>query len=459
MRRLPFLLVALTLPVAALADDGFHHTGWAWSPEDDYPLDWWMQEYQEDSLPNSVNPDNGLLYQEEVVIKSYCNWKWIPYCDEILGDEWVRYDDAECSDIEFTYNGLDAGNEGANFDYIRKVYWDDPADTVGTGTLGVTYTIPSSTVVKTLGDETYVQAQDSDIVFNDNISWETTEDIAAGNCSGGHSIEAVATHEVGHLWGMAHTCEQEDICLDTSHLEATMYWSADNCDIGSNSLNSEDMSNFESLYGAYVGVTQTPSSAFGAAPLDVEFDLEAEDTVDITSVFWRYGDGQEFTATAPDDLAPPYTYESQGQFTPSAKVSGSTEACGEFTSSWSNLASVLVCTAPEPQFSAEPLAGLQWQMVNLTDVTTYGCIDAVTWVIVQNGTEIDRVGAWSPKIEFAEAGDYTILLEVEGPAGGGAAELAVTVTETTGGCSTVPVGGFGMAGLLLGLGAVVRRRR
>ena len=458
MRRLPFLLVGLTLPVAAFAEDGdFHHTGWVWAPEDQ-PVTWYMQEVQEDSLPNSVNPDNGLLYQEEVMIKSYCNWKWIDYCDEVLGNEWVQYDDASCADISFEYLGLDAGNEGATFDYIRKVYWDDPAETVGTGTLGVTYTIPSSTVVKSLGDESYVAAQDSDIVFNDNISWETTEDVAAGNCSGGTSIEAVATHEVGHLWGMAHTCEQDEICLDTAHLEATMYWSAGPCDIAPASLNAEDMSNFESLYGAYVGVDQSPESAFGAAPLDVDFELDIEESITLTEVFWRYGDGEEATVTSAD-WAPPHTYTTQGQFTPSAEVTGSTDECGEFTSKWSNLASVLVCTVPEPVFAAEPHQGLTWQMVNLTDVTTYGCIDGVTWIVQHGGTEVARVGAWSPKIEFPEAGDYTIVLEVEGPAGGGAAELSVTITDAAGGCSTVPVGGFGLAGLLLGLGAVVRRRR
>ena len=133
---------------------------------------------------------------------------------------------------------------------------------------------------------------------------------------------------------------------------------------------------------------------------------------------------------------------------------------------------VLVCGEPEPAdgfgglFTYDHFDGLVYQMYNQTDVSVYGCVDQVQWEVYKggfvSGEPVQVIGAWSPKIEFEAEGKYTIVLNVGGPGGVSAGELTIDVTDQRGeqsrGCSTVPAMG-GVFGMLIGLGAAVRRRR
>jgi MYXO-CTERM domain-containing protein len=135
---------------------------------------------------------------------------------------------------------------------------------------------------------------------------------------------------------------------------------------------------------------------------------------------------------------------------------------------------VVVCGAPEPAtgfnglFTYAHHDGLVYQLVNQVDTTVYGCIETVTWEVYKGGSAsgepINVVTAWSPKIELPSEGSYTVKLIVGGPGGVEAEELTFQAEdkrgEATRACATGGAGAApGLMGLLVGLGAALRRRR
>jgi len=71
-RLLPIVLLA------AAATSGTAHAwnpiGYMWDPEE-FPIEFWVTDYLEDSLPQTVDSETGLYYQEEVMIQSFANWE------------------------------------------------------------------------------------------------------------------------------------------------------------------------------------------------------------------------------------------------------------------------------------------------------------------------------------------------------------------------------------------------
>ena len=306
---------------------------------------------------------------------------------------------------------------------------------------------------------------DNDIPYTDNIDWGTTEDIDEGRCSSGEmAIESTGTHEIGHLWGMGHSCEEGEICVDESYRSATMFWTGGSCDTSRAQINSDDIAGITALYGPFASFEisdDTPT--FGPTPLGIQFELVTDE--EVTDADWNFGDGTDGST----ELEPFHEYEVQGQFTPSVVFSGESEQCGTWTFESSQLAAVLACEIPEPVFSLQATmnAGyvdldedlIAYQVINQTDVSTYGCIDTVAFQIEKNGEPVgEPVGAWSPVLLFDEEGDYTVRMTAGGPAGRAEATLDLSA-EAMGGCASTgaaPVGG--LAGLVLALVAGLRRR-
>jgi hypothetical protein len=446
-RLLPIvLLAAATTSGTAQA---WNPIGYMWDPEE-FPIEFWVTDYLEDSLPQTINAETGLYYQEEAMIASFANWE-----------------DADCAVIDWEYTGLHPGNGGAANDGINKVFFDDPGDDLGAGINAVMSPRGRTTanVVKDLGGELIFQNTDNDIIFNDNIDYATTDDIDAGRCNGESAVESTGTHEVGHLLGMAHSCEEGEICVDESYRSATMYWTGGSCDTSRADINSDDIAGITALYGPYASFAiDTSTLPFGPTPLGIQFNLVTDEVV--TTADWNFGDGSEGST----ELEPYHEYETQGQFTPSVVFSGESEQCGTWTFESSQLAAVLACEIPEPVFSLQQTdaAGfvdldsdtIAYQVINETDVSTYGCIDTVSFVVEDgSGAVIDGpIGAWSPVLVFPNEGDFTVRMVAGGPAGRAEATLALSA-EALGGCASTgaaPVGG--LAGLLLALVAGVRRR-
>ncbi len=441
----------------------WNHLGQMWAP-DEMPIEWYMTDYVEGSLPAEPSSETGLLYQEEASVIMFCNWHWTDYCDEILSPTYWRFDTpdtAECSDISYSYEGIAPGNEGQTTNGIVKFYWDDPSGELGTGVNAVTYPRSQNEVVKTQNGQTYYKTYDADIVFNRDINWSPDADIEI-SCAGERSVEATGTHEVGHLLGLGHSCEQGEPCNSDDLLKATMYWSGGECDTARSAVGEDDIEGLNALYGPFVEWTHT-GDRFGAVPLEICFEIITDEATleQITDIQWHFGDG-----ITSDELNPCHTYESQGQFNVTLTVSGEGENCGGWDSKDISRAFALVCDAPTPSFEVAHYDGLIYQVVNTTDVSTYGCVDGILWEVYEGGSAsgepIQVIGAWSPKIDFADFGEgtYTIVLTAQGPASDGEqATGTVDIVDAKGdfrGCGTTGAAGLGAALLMMG---ALRRRR
>ena len=435
------MLSAMILPVLlAEPAHAWRHTRKVWDREA-FPLEWYMSNTTEDSLPEGV--------EAEILEKSWGHW---------VGD-------AACADLstDFVVDDVRPAT-GYEFDGYNTFYFDDPADEVSTGVLGQTLTLGDGQVAFNLSGETYIFATDSDIIFNNDIDWGTDEGIDAG-CSGEYSLEAVATHEIGHLWGMDHTCEEGEPCNDLDKRYATMYWSIGPCSTYQSILKSEDIEGITALYGPYASF-YSDSKRNGGAPLDVCFQLEMGEENEGVEIEWNFGDGNIVQETA-DEVC--HTYTDAGQYTVNMKVTGTQEECGAWEFTQRELAYVTVCEAPQPadgfkgMFTYEAAEeALTYQMINQVDTSVYGCIERIRWDVFKGNSDepMRSISAWSPKIDFEEAGNYRVVLHVGAPGDLNAAEeLTIKVEEVkSSGCATAPSNG-GIIGLLLGMvGLLVRRR-
>lgn len=454
------LLLGFLAPGQASA---WTHTGIAWVPQEDFPLPWHSagradcEDSVRDARPEDVN-----------------------YCQEFMQyghDAWKEQ--AACASITNEYVGENP-NIGFLRDFKNYTSYDDPGpdgdvttrdddNITDVGTLAVNLSRPGEQLF-TFNGKVYYRNTDSDIVFENDVNFATPEEIEQ-NCAGRTDIRGVATHEVGHLYGMGHSCEEGDPCVDPALKEATMFWTAPNCSTGAGTLNEDDIEGITALYGPSASFACShqisDSLALGVIPFDLKCSIVSEYREEITEVEWHWGDGSGDST----GLSASHTYTEPGNYTVEVSVTGEREACGE--DGWSNefrkVGFVRACGVPEPEFAVEHVDGLAYQMLNDTDVSVYGCYSNIEWQVykgdkVDAGQMVEELtySGWDPTITFPEDGTYTVVLNLGGPGGTGAAMTTFDVKEHRGegysACDTTS-GAAGTGLLLSGLVLLGLRRK
>ena len=89
------------------------------------------------------------------------------------------------------------------------------ADTDGTVGSGTTHVVTSQDDPQGFYDR-------YEVVYSSELDW-----LLPGETCEGDDIHltSILVHQLGHALGLGHSCEQDEICLDTDELEAAMYWS------------------------------------------------------------------------------------------------------------------------------------------------------------------------------------------------------------------------------------------
>ena len=285
---------------------------------------------------------------------------------------------------------------------------------------------------------------DADLVFSDGVTWIRDEDIALGDCPAtAYSIDGAATHEIGHLLGMAHACRRSDDCVGAPLRNAAMYWSMDFCDDRFSDLSRDDVQGITALYGASVSPVCSheldpgtrDGRAVGVAPLGVACAVRSSWPVRDALVRWDWGDG----TTSEGELAD-HVYQTPGTYDVEVCVTedgwptcGGEEVCGK------RRAYVRVCGEPDAKFTALADGKGGFVLRNDTPLDVPGCVSEVRWELLRDRGDTEPVisSEWSVHTGPLEAGTWTVRLAVGGMGGTGAAQAEV---QSGRGCSTVPLG-------------------
>ncbi len=440
--------------------------GYAWSAaedctqtDDQLVLCWSMDEDLEPDLPDG--------YPASVVQAAWQNWS----------------DAAACSAIGDAFLGVASFGEPSDSHTGTVFYWDDPDDELAPGVIGLTESHWDGSEFE-VNDLTFQNLDRATVIFNNDVDWATRAEVEAGTCdSDGVAIEAVATHEVGHVWGLGHTCEREDACEDADLRASTMYWQSARCDLSQTEPTAFDAASMASIYGPTVSIhamdPARPSTRVGAVPFEVCFDasVNGRGTPNIADAHWTFGDGE-----VGDGLTPCHTYTLSGEFTVTVTISFDDEACATTTAAGVEPSYIVACAPPAPEpgqdamFTLQAVDGSTWVPINHTDTSPYGCISGLTWDAYRGSSEADiteanhvdlngaadgrSLSGWAPPIHVDEVGAYVVVLHAFGVGGETSEIVTVDAKTQPEGCASTSGRPEGSTALwLTALAAIGRRRR
>ncbi|MFT4621689.1 MAG: hypothetical protein ACI8PZ_000341 [Myxococcota bacterium] len=438
-------IMPLAILAGSLASPSAHaweHLGHVWLPED-MPLEYYVA--GEDACALTTVPPE--------------------YCTPAMQEAWSIWENTPCIELSTQYAGecenvgYDPGNG------LLYITFDDPEDELEAGAIAAALSVDDRTLAFVLEGTAYLHAYDSDIVFNDNTLLDTRENIQEGRCNGGFDMVMIGVHEMGHTLGLGHSCEENEVCTDPLLKNAIMYWTGAPC-LELDPVE-DDIEGLTALYGPYASFvcshTVSDDLAIGIVPFELKCVITSDDVTEITKASWRFGDGG-----VSDQVAASHTYTEPGNYTVQVTVNGDREECGAdgWEYNYRRVGYVRACGLPEPEFTYEPIEGLTYQLMNESNVSVYGCIQDIQWEVYKgskvSGNPITELTAkaWEPQITFPEAGEYTVVMNLGGPAGTTASALTIEVKKSAGtGCETVGASDFGVAGALAGLLVLARRRR
>jgi len=341
---------------------------------------------------------------------------------EIIPSALQAWADVPCSPLAAEFGGYSDDNHGDPAgDYTNQFFWDDNNSELGSGVLAACWSwYTTSTILHSNGVD-YYRLTDFDIVSNDGVNYGTPEDIHSGECTSQYSFLGVMTHELGHGFGLGHSCESDEACPDPLLREAVMYWSTPACSTLQEDPNVDDIAGVNALYGVYTEFEATTERA-GAVPLEVSFEVPEELADGLDSYSWTFGDGSDPST----DATPTHEYVQEGQYTVTLTVTGTNDECGEFDDSVRKMGYVLACGPPAPDFDITNLGDGLVRFDNTTPTTTFGCVYEYSWDL-GDGTQ---VSGYEPEHDYGEAGSWTVSLTASGPGGTNSVEKSVDVQQS-----------------------------
>ena len=454
------LLVPALLSSNAFAWQHIDPDPYIWIP-DDMPIEFYVAD---DGMPNSVDAcdaSGGM---------SGCCEESVPagYCAQVAQEGFAAWTAAACAEFSYEYVGVCPNLTGFSFNGANYITFNDPFNELELGVLAAAL-VDRQDVVEIINGVGYKRALDGDIVFNQDVEFTTNELIEQGLCSDQVNMRGVITHEIGHILGMDHSCEDPDKpeqgggpCPDPLLLHATMFWNEGPCETEAIDINQDDIEGFTVLYGPFATFqcshTVSPDLAIGVVPMDLHCVVASEFLAEVQGASWVFGDGG-----VSEELNPTHTYAEPGNYTIQVTVDGARAECDDPETTevegWSNtyrkVGYVRACGVPDAAFVVDHVDGLKYQMLNDSDVSVYGCISDIVWEVYKGtdtgGEPISTAKAWEPIIDFPEEGEYTVVLNLGGIAGTGAASATFEAKNHRGegyGCSTVGASA-GMASLLM----------
>jgi len=338
---------------------------------------------------------------------------------EELHDSFVHWwADVPCSPLDAVFGGYVTNSGAWEEDGSNRFYWEDPQGHLGSGILGATVTFYHSNQTIHSNGMDFYRTSDFDIIMNDGVNFGSRDDLYGGDCSDQTSFEGVVTHEIGHGFGLGHSCESYEACPDPILRSATMYWALGRCETGREVPNEDDVAGINALYGIYTDFAAVGATD-GKLPLAVTFGVLEELDEGIETYLWNFGDGSEPSAEA----SPTHTYEEEGQYTVTLTVTGIDDECGEFEDTVRKVGYVLACDLPEPDFSFANLGSGKVQFANTTPTQTFGCVYGYEWDL-GDGTEI---AGFEPYHDYGREGSWNVTLTASGPGGANAVDKTVEV--------------------------------
>src|SRR5690606_3065256 len=148
----------------------------------------------------------------------------------------------------------------------------------------------------------------------------------SGACNNRTNMRAVATHEVGHLYGMGHSCDEFEPCNDPELRGAVMYWTSAPCETLVD-LQKDDITGINTLYGPSAGFAcshqVSADLAVGVVPFEMKCVVDSPGFInEIVDAHWSFGDGKTAEGTSVTNL-----YEEPGNYTVELRVTGERDTC------------------------------------------------------------------------------------------------------------------------------------
>ena len=202
------------------------------------------------------------------------------------------------------------------------------------------------------------------------------------------------------------------------------------------------------------------SIALGVVPFELSCTTELADPETVASVTWTWGDGSEPEQISNSFERITHTYTETGVYTVQACFEG-IRGGSAYRQCVRKPNHVTACDVPEAAFEVEPGADLTLELRNHTSLAAHTCVTNATWDVfagaAAEGEPVVTYPGWEPMPQLEEPGVYTVVLNVGGIAGTGAATATVDLKRRSGGCDLTGGAALGSLAPLVLLG--LRRRR